>query len=39
MFTVLNSWGILWGSSGNCYIPYNYISNQDLAIEFTTIML
>ncbi len=39
MFTVLNSWGILWGSSGNCYIPYDYISNNDLAAEFTTITL
>jgi C1A family cysteine protease len=39
MFTVLNSWGILWGSSGNCYIPYSYISNENLTVEFTTITL
>jgi C1A family cysteine protease len=34
-FTVVNSWGETWGDKGLCYIPYNYLSDLDLAIEFT----
>jgi len=35
LFTVLNSWGPEWGQAGFCYIPYSYITNHNLAFEFT----
>jgi C1A family cysteine protease len=35
LFTVMNSWGSSWGHDGLCYIPYNYLSNELLGIEFS----
>lgn len=35
MFTVLNSWGSSWGINGLCFIPYKYLTNNNLAHEFT----
>jgi hypothetical protein len=34
MFMCSNSWGTSWGSNGYCYIPYNYITNLNLARDF-----
>jgi C1A family cysteine protease len=39
LFTVMNSWGSNWGKGGFCYIPYSYITNPDLAFEFTVFNL
>jgi len=39
LFTVMNSWGSNWGDSGLCYIPYNYLSNPSLGLDFTVIYL
>jgi C1A family cysteine protease len=41
-FLFANSWGKEWGcehagSKGYCWIPYNYIGNDDLAADFWTI--
>jgi len=37
LFTIANSWGANWGDKGFCYIPYAYISNPNLGLEFTVI--
>ena len=29
VFIVRNSWGEAWGDKGYCYIPYNYVINQE----------
>ncbi|AYV78327.1 MAG: peptidase C1 [Edafosvirus sp.] len=39
LFTVLNSWGSSWGNGGFCYIPYDYLSNPNLGMQFTVISL
>lgn len=36
-FTCQNSWGISWGQSGFFTMPYQYLTNSDLATDFWTI--
>ena len=38
-FTVLNSWGTNVGDSGLFYIPYEYLANPNLGMEFTVFEL
>ena len=33
-FIVRNSWGTDWGDEGYCYIPFDYILNENLASDF-----
>lgn len=33
-FIVRNSWGLLWGDKGYCYIPYSYLLNPNLTSDF-----
>jgi C1A family cysteine protease len=37
LFTCRNSWSSTWGKSGNCFIPYDYLLNENLACEFWVI--
>jgi C1A family cysteine protease len=39
VFIVRNSWGSGWGDKGHFYMPYSYITNQDLAADFWSIEL
>jgi len=36
-FIVRNSWGPNWGDGGHFHIPYEYLTNPDLASDFWTI--
>jgi C1A family cysteine protease len=38
-FKVRNSWGKRWGLNGYCWMPYSYILNPDLSVDFWTIRL
>lgn len=39
VFIVRNSWGPNWGDKGYFYMPYKYITNEDLATDFWTITM
>ena len=34
-FLVMNSWGSKWGQGGLCLMPYDYLTNSNLGLEFT----
>jgi C1A family cysteine protease len=38
-FIVRNSWGSGWGDNGYCYIPHEYLTNENLADDFWAIFL
>ena len=35
----MNSWGTGWGMKGFFTIPYNYLTDSDLASDFWTVRL
>ncbi|HVZ11930.1 MAG TPA: C1 family peptidase [Patescibacteria group bacterium] len=36
-FIIRNSWGSSWGDRGYCYMPYDYLSDDNLASDFWTV--
>ncbi len=39
LFKFRNSWGSNWGDNGNGYLPYKYIQDRNLAMDFWRIMI
>jgi len=39
LFKIRNSWGAEWGDKGHFYIPYDYVTNPDLASDFCVLSL
>jgi hypothetical protein len=37
VFVVRNSWGSDWGDEGYCYIPYDYLTDEDYAHDAFTL--
>jgi C1A family cysteine protease len=37
LFTIRNSWGSGWGDKGYFYMPYEFITNPDMASDFWTV--
>lgn len=37
--TVRNSWGPGWGDKGYFYMPYDYVTNTDLSVDYWTITM
>jgi hypothetical protein len=37
LFTAINCWGNNWGNAGFCDIPYAYLANPKLGLEFLTL--
>ena len=37
VFSVRNSWSANWGDKGYCYIPYDYMTDSNLASDIWTI--
>ena len=37
VFIVRNSWGTKWGKKGYCFMPYNYLTDPQLASDFWTL--
>lgn len=37
--TVRNSWGPGWGDRGYFYMPYDYVTNTDLSVDYWTITM
>ena len=37
-FKIRNSWGIDWGDTGHCYMPYEYVLNHELSFDLCTVM-
>lgn len=39
VFICANSWGTSWGQKGLCYMPYDYIANNQLCSDFCVIRI
>ena len=37
LFWIRNSWGNAWGQAGYCQIPYDYLTDPQLAADFWTL--